>query len=222
MFFRPDCDIIKLLKDRGTIMNLELKPLSKKDEKRAIEFAIKGMHLDIYFNDNFSLMLYAKYFWYLESGKATQSIAAYADGKFVGILIASFKGEKSLGKPFLKNLYVKFFEFVSDLFFRNSAGAYGRANEEMYAEFTKNNTPDGELVFLAADPEFQGRGIGTALLNELAERERGKRIFLYTDDKCSYEFYEKRGFDRSCERDILMEINGRRIPLNCFLYSKRI
>lgn len=203
-------------------MNLELKPLDKKDEKRAIEFAIKGMHLDIYFNDKFSLMLYAKYFWYLESGKATQNIAAYIDGKFVGILIASFKDEKPLGKPFLKNLYVKIFEFVSDLFFGNSAGEYGRANEEMYAEFTKNSTPDGELVFLTADPDFQGRGIGTALLSELAEREKGKQIFLYTDDKCSYEFYEKRGFDRSCERDILMKINGKKIPLKCFLYSKRL
>lgn len=203
-------------------MNLKLKPLDKKDEKRAIEFAIKGMNLDIYFNDRFSLMLYAKYFWYLESGKATQSIAAYADGKFAGILIASFKNEKPLGNPFLKRLYVGIFEFVSDLFFKNSAGAYGRANEEMYAEFTRSNTPDGEMVFLAADPKYQGRRIGTALLTELAKREQGKQVFLYTDDKCSYEFYEKRGFDRSSERDILMEINGKKIPLKCFLYSKRL
>lgn len=201
-------------------MNLELKALDKRDEKRAIKFAINGMHLDIYFNDKLSLMFYSKYFWYLESEKATQLIAAYLDGKFAGVLVASFKDEKPLGQSFYKKTFVKIMEFILETFFKNSAGEYEKANNEMLEEFSEQTSFDGELVFLAVDPELNSKGIGTELLNELASREKGKRVFLFTDDMCSYQFYEKRGFDRRCERNILLKINSKSIPLKCFLYSR--
>ena len=64
--------------------------------------------------------------------------------------------------------------------------------------------------------------MGTLLLDELARREAGKEFFLYTDDGCTYAFYEHRGFARAGERDIILFLNGRRVPLRCFLYRRAL
>lgn len=38
------------------------------------------------------------------------------------------------------------------------------------------------------------------LLRELEEREKGKKVFLYTDSACTYQFYEHRGFELAQEK----------------------
>lgn len=60
-------------------MHIELAKFQKQDENKAIQFAIKGMHFDWYLNNKTALALYGRYFWYLETSRATQMIAAYAD-----------------------------------------------------------------------------------------------------------------------------------------------
>lgn len=64
----------------------------------------------------------------------------------------------------------------------------------MHRSFFKDEEPDGEIAFLAADPDYQGKGIGSALLKALEKDEKGKLVYLYTDNACSYGFYEHRGF----------------------------
>ena len=64
------------------------------------------------------------------------------------------------------------------------------------------------------------KGIGSRLLSELETLEKGKQIFLHTDDACTYQFYEHRGFDRVGEEDIVLEFGNKKVPLKCLLYSK--
>ena len=45
------------------------------------------------------------------------------------------------------------------------------------------------------------------LLNELARRENGKELYLFTDDQCTYQFYEHRGFEKIGEKDIVLELD---------------
>ena len=80
--------------------------------------------------------------------------------------------------------------------------------------------PDGEILFLAANPEMKAKGTGSFLLNEFARREKGKNIYLYTDNACTYQFYERRGFQRAGEKDVILKIGHKKIDLQCFLYSK--
>lgn len=90
----------------------------------------------------------------------------------------------------------------------------------MLAKYKEDNDPDGEIVFLAADSDAKIKGIGTALLSELEQREKGKTIYLYTDNACTYQFYEHRGFTQSVEKDIIVDMGTKRVPLKCFLFSK--
>lgn len=66
--------------------------------------------------------------------------------------------------------------------YANGTAAYDVANAAMYQQYREKNDPDGEICFLATDPDIHGKGIGSLLLSELEKREKGKLIYLYTDN----------------------------------------
>lgn len=203
-------------------MEIEIKDIQKKDYGKAIQFAIKGMHFDWYLNNQFLLNAYGRYFWYLEINRATQIFAAYIDNEFVGVILAEIKGEEKKQQNFFQKIYVKLIDVIQKAFFKGGAGLYEDTTKEQLEHYLKYNLPDGEIIFLAADPDCKIKGIGTALLNALEEKEKGKTLYLYTDDACTYQFYEHRGFERVEEKEIVLEMPKGKVPLKCFVYSKKI
>lgn len=203
-------------------MEIEVKDIRKADYKKAIQFAVTGMHFDWYLNNQFLLNAYGRYFWYLTINRATQIFAAYVDGRFAGVILAEIKDEEKKQESFYQKIYVKFVDVIQRIFFRGGAGLYEDTTKEQLAHYLKSNTPDGEIIFLAADPDCKVKGIGTALLNALEQKEKGKLLYLYTDDGCTYQFYEHRGFERVEEKEIVLEMPKGKVPLKCFVYSKRI
>ena len=199
-----------------------IKEIEKKDFKKAIKFAIKGMHFKEYTDSNFVLNLYGKYFWYMELLRSSEVIAAYNEDKFVGVLLAEMKGEKKVYKSFWKSLYVKFIDWLQKIFASGGVGPYDKANKDMLNEYKGKNELDGEICFLAADPDSKVRGIGSKLLEEFEKREKGKKVFLYTDTNCTYQFYEHRGFVRVGEKDIELDMKTKNVPLKCLMYYKEI
>lgn len=180
------------------------------------------MHFNWYMDNPFLLNAYGRYFWYLEINRATQLFAAYADDQLVGVLLAEMKGENKIQHRFFQKLYVRVIDIIQNLFFKDGAGLYEDTSKEQLQHYLKHHSPDGEIIFLAADPDCKIKGVGTALLNALEEREKGKTLFLYTDNACSYQFYEHRGFERVEEKDITMELSKGKVPLKCFIYSKKV
>jgi len=203
-------------------MKIEIRDIRKKDYKKAIQFAIKGMHFNWYLSNKFLLKAYGRYFWYLEINRATQIFAAYVNGKFVGVLLAEIKGEKKKQQNILQKIYVKFVDMIQRTFFKDGAGLYEDTTRKQLEHYLKFNNPDGEIIFLAADPNCKIEGIGTALLNALEEKEKGKTLYLHTDNACTYQFYEHRGFKRVEEKEIILKMPKGKIPLKCFIYSKTI
>lgn len=201
-------------------MDIEIRELDRKDFNKVIDFAIKGMNFNRYVEGKAELHLYGRYFLYLELKRATQVLAAYMGGRLVGVLMADMKNERKRYTSFWRNLYVKIVDVVMAIAYKNGTVRYDTANAAMLKEYIKRANPDGEICFLATDPTVQGKGIGTQLLNELAKREKGKLIYLYTDDNCTYQFYEHKGFERSEEKKIGIEIHGKTTLLTCLLYSK--
>ena len=201
-------------------MDIEIKELDRKDYNKVIDFAIKGMNFHRYVEGKTELRLYGRYFLYLELKRATQVFAAYMGDKLVGVLMASMKDEPKKHGSFWRNFYVKIVDTVMAIAYKNGTAPYDTANVAMLDKYKERANPDGELCFLAADPAIQGKGIGTKLLNKLAEHQKGKLIYLYTDDNCTYQFYEHKGFERSEEKKVEIEIHGKIASLTCLLYSK--
>lgn len=203
-------------------MGIEITELQRKDYKKAIQFAIKGMHFDWYLDSGFLLQAYGRYFWNLEMNRATQILAAYADGEFVGVLLAEIYGEERKHRVWTELLYVKFVDIIQRVFFKGGAGLYEDTVKAQLAHYKESTKPDGEIIFLAADPDAKIKGVGSALLRELENNIPGKTLYLHTDDACTYQFYEHRGFQRVEEQDIIMEMPKGNVPLKCFIYSKQI
>ena len=203
-------------------LKIEFRELQKKDYKKAIRFAVRGMHFDWYLDNKILLNLYGRYFWYLELNRATQVIAAYVGDRLVGVLLADMKGEVKKYRSLGRFLYVKIFDIVQKKLYKNGAGLYEETTKQMLKEYLKHNVPDGEITFLATDPKAKMRGVGSMMLLELEKREPGKMVYLHTDDACVYQFYEKRGFERVCEMEIELDMKTKKVPLKCFVYSKKL
>ena len=202
-------------------MNIEIGDLRKKDCNKAIGYAIEGMHFDWYLNSRMLLYAYGKYFWYMEMNRATLVLAAYVDGEFSGVLLAEMYGEEKKHQSLRERLYIKLAAWVQRRFFKSGAGVYEKTIRELQSDYLKTSKPDGELLFLAAKPNSV-KGIGSALLAAFAERAPGKTVFLHTDDACTYQFYEHRGFERVEERQVLLEVPKGQVPLRCFIYCKTL
>lgn len=199
---------------------MEIKDFQNKDMSKVIQFAIRGMHFDLYLKNRVLLNMYGRYFWYLETNRATHMIAAYEGDTLAGVLLAEINGEPKKYYSKRKAVYVKIVDFVQRTFFKESAGLYDDANKEMFAKYTQTHSPNGEIIFLAANPDVKIKGIGTMLLNELANRAKGKEIYLYTDNACTYQFYEHRGFDKVGEKNVILDFGDNKVPLTCLLFSK--
>lgn len=99
-------------------MEIEIKDIRKADYKKAIQFAVAGMHFDWYLNNQFLLNAYGRYFWYLTINRATQIFAAYVDDRFAGVILAEIKGEEKKHESFYQKIYVKFVDVIQRIFFR--------------------------------------------------------------------------------------------------------
>ena len=203
-------------------MRLYFATLQRKDYGKAIRFIADGMHFDWYIKSTFLQRMLAKYFLYAELNEATQVIAAYADKRLIGLLIADMQGEPKPFRTKWKKSFVRVFELIGSRFAQKSMDVYDHANEALFKAYVKDHSIHGKIGLFSVDPDLKGQGIGTRLLEELEKREKGKHIVLYTDDACVYKFYEHRGFEREGEKDIVLELPDRLTPLRCFLYSKTL
>lgn len=201
---------------------IEIREIRKQDYKKAQQFAIRGMHLDWYMSSKVVLNLYAKYFWDMELNRATKAYGAYVNDEFVGVLLADMNGETKKYYNVWRAVYVRFFDWLQKIVAGKGVGVYDKANWEMYRAFCENHTPNGEIIFLAANPNSKVKGVGTALLSAFEAEENGKLVYLYTDNACTYQFYEHRGFTRSEERQTILDLGKKQVPLTCLFYSKRI
>lgn len=78
----------------------------------------------------------------------------------------------------------------------------------------------GSIELFIVSQESRGLGVGGELLNRLSTYMRSMQvnsIYVYTDDKCNYGFYDSKKFERLNEKEILFE--QFRDRLTVFLYE---
>lgn len=195
---------------------LEIRGLDLRDCSRAAEFAAVGMQLYRYVPRPTALKLYSRYFLYEELLKSTCSYAAYIDGELKGVLLASMKGEERIYSGLKGRFYRGLFRTLGG----DGEASYYAANDELLADLRRTVEPDGEIGFLAADPFHPVKGVGTALLDAFGGDHPGRTVYVFTDDTCTYRFYEHRGFTLAGERTITETDGTVEFPLRCFIYVR--
>ena len=200
-------------------MNLELKPLKKNSEAQVLRFAAEGMHFDHYIKSARLQTAYARHFWLSLKMSSTQEIALYAGDTLAGVLLARMSGEEAVGATPVQRVFVKAADAALCVLSRHLEGAYRRANERLLSRFQARLKAAGEITFLVVNPALKRQGVGRRLLEELALRQGGKRIIVFSDAGCDFGFYDHMGFVKEESEVVALECSTGHLELPCFLYS---
>ena len=79
-----------------------------------------------------------------------------------------------------------------------------------------------ELVLFAVSSQARGKGVGTSLLRFAVEYLKGQgaqSAFLYTDSTCDWQYYEKRGMERTAEYKSTPDEVADGRPEELYIYS---
>ncbi|MGL5507140.1 MAG: GNAT family N-acetyltransferase [Paraclostridium sp.] len=108
----------------------------------------------------------------------------------------------------------------------------GSENKKLIKEFSKvtstykdiikgkEDSFQGCIQLFIVSKESRGLGIGKSLVASLFEYMKFMNVnslYLYTDTRCNYGFYDSQNFNRLCEKEI--NFNAMDASLNVFLYS---
>jgi len=152
------------------------------------------------------------------------SKVAVKDNKVIGIILGDSKKDKnrlkkahnifSLASTMLKVLMTN----KENKKFMKEFGKVQKAYKELING--KENDFQGCIELFIVSGESRGLGVGKALMNHLfkyMESMDVKSLYLYTDNKCNYGYYDSQNFDRIDEKEI--QFDKAKENLNVFLYS---
>jgi GNAT superfamily N-acetyltransferase len=115
-------------------------------------------------------------------------------------------------------------EFIVGIVDENivATGAYVSPNE-WKAEYVDLDSDTAELTRMRVDPEWHGRGFGSAIYHELEQRARsgGYQRFILdtgTENDVARGFYESLGFE--CRREVSVDFGD--LTMELALYEKSI
>lgn len=128
------------------------------------------------------------------------------NNQLISFLAANEYGRSSFFKYFY--LLLCFISIFIMIFYKDGRSilkyqlAYNRLLDKMKDE--SDNKYNAELMLFITHPSYQGKGYGKALLNDFHTymKEKNKlNIYLFTDNYCDYEMYEKAGCLKVNERE---------------------
>ena len=201
---------------------MEFKELEEKDYNKVIYYAASGMSFSEFNDDPEKQRKACKIEFYDALMRATETLAAYEDGEFAGVMVLGVNGKPKLKVGLGKKIMVKFFKWLEKVAHNKEDDSYDEINTELLAKYKKENDYDGEIIFFVANPDLKIKGIGTQILNELERRYDGKTFFLFSDSGCTHQFYEHRGFTKYAEKINRFTVSGEKRSIINYLYVKTL
>lgn len=203
------------------VPRVEIREFYPGDLAAAERFAGEGMHLDRYAENRLEAWLHARDVLCGAIARSTHLYGAYEGDRLTGFLLLAQRGAD---RPYARSRYALYHSVFSRILAFGLKGEreddYDSACRQMHAEL--DPVPDVEIVLFATDPEHIGKGVGSTLLTSIQRDFKGKLAYLFTDDECAYQFYERRGFARVGVRDVPLEAPNGTKDLKCMLYMKRL
>lgn len=128
------------------------------------------------------------------------SKVALKDGEPVGLVLARGKRTPKINKRY--SFYARLVSAKLSLFKEGREGRKEQKEEQAIDDHLLQETGsefDGELILFILDEKARGLGIGSSLFQQFLAYQssiEAKDYFLFTDDACTYEFYERKGLTR--------------------------
>lgn len=165
---------------------------------------------------------------YLYSCLAEQkfNMVAMRGGQVVGVIMGSSKNDKFKISNIVNTFTLLY--YIVSIWFSSKSKSSGynevyKAYDELISDMKSDF--DGVLTLFAVKEDARGLGIGKELLSKLNsyyKQNNTNKIYLYTDDTCSYGFYDYMGFSRLKEKQINVIRNNKKAELNIYLYALNI
>lgn len=150
---------------------------------------------------------------------------ALVDGKVVGLIFGRIKREHALigMRRTLKRLIVIMGRFLLGQYGsrRKLIGLVKPALQALAVLRRNRPASEAEVVLFAVAQEYQGTGIGRALMDRFVREalcHRARSISVPTDETASFWFYQKYGFTRWAEFNDPLESYFAGRPIKGFIY----
>ncbi|MFF2797012.1 GNAT family N-acetyltransferase [Lysinibacillus xylanilyticus] len=152
------------------------------------------------------------------------SEVAEKDSKVIGIILGNSKEDKNRLKK-AHNIFSLAYSILKVLMTKKEnkkfMKEFGKV-QDAYKELIhgKENDFQGCIELFIVSGESRGLGVGKTLMNHLfhyMESVDVKSLYLYTDTRCNYGYYDSQNFDRIDEKEIQFDTTEEK--LNVFLYS---
>lgn len=203
-------------------MNIIYRKINKKDYKDLKYMINTNFYLYEYIKDKRILDTFLNTYLYSCLVEKTFSMVAEKDGKIIGIILGNAKNRPKDFKWVINNILMLYYIILLSIkskIYHTDIKQY-KGITKIYKKLMKdaNKNFDGILTLFVVSPRYQGYGIGNKLLNyffEYEKRNNVKNIYVYTDSKCNYRFYDRRGFKR-LGKDVF---NHKKFDLSIFLYE---
>lgn len=151
---------------------------------------------------------------------------AILDGEVIGLLCGDVKRRYGYSKN-LKHIFNTAFIAIRLLLFSPKEDRKCLRSFLRLQDVQNNLIKDTEIVF-DAEIEFfvvgsasQGKGVGKKLLNNYLDYCKSINvinIFVLTDNKCNYGFYEHNGFMRASERKFHFDLYNGKESMDAYIY----
>ncbi|MEX3745447.1 GNAT family N-acetyltransferase [Lysinibacillus xylanilyticus] len=152
------------------------------------------------------------------------SKVAEKDNKVIGIILGDAKKDKNRLKK-AHNIFSFAYSIIKVLLTNKKnkkfMKEYGKV-QKAYKELIHGKEDDfqGCIELFIVSGESRGLGVGKALMNDLFNYTQSmdvKSLYLYTDNRCNYGFYDSQNFNRIGEKEI--QFDSTKEKLNVFLYG---
>jgi len=152
------------------------------------------------------------------------SNVAEKDNKVIGVILGSAKKDKN-SLPKSHSILVTVSAFFKIMI-------TNKENKKLFKEFLKiqdiykeiiqgkQDSFQGCVQLFIVSEESRGLGVGKTLINYLSNYMQSMEVesmYLYTDTRCNYGFYDSQNFKRLNEKEIYLDSTQEK--LNIFLYS---
>ena len=211
-------DLSNSLKQSDVVL-AEFEPSTDLEEAERI--VSKSLLFETDVKSGWALWAYGRDVIYDAMARSTKLYAAYYQNELVGILFANEHGaQKKYERSRYSAFHRAFTLFESFVHVGSGYSSFDEIREELVASL--DSLPDVEIVLFATDPELEGKGIGSKLLEAFESEFSGHTAYLAADNTLSTDFLEKRGFSLAAEKTFSEGFSDDDPDNTCCIFTKTI